>query len=125
MGFAKLFVLMIVAGGAGGVLGSMLGAWLGRGGLIVGGVLGGAALVGAAGYFASARGWISLAQRPWTIAGGEVGFALACLVALSTLNSPLGPIASTLLIGTGAVLATVLGTSSHQARDGGSGDAQS
>jgi hypothetical protein len=105
---AKLCVLTMLAGGAGGVLGSILGNALGRGGLIAGGVIGGAALVTAAVFFATARGWITLQQRPWTIAGAEAGFLAACLVALSTLGSPIGPIASTVLIGAGAVLGAVL-----------------
>ena len=107
---------MVLAGGAGGVLGSIVGNAFGRGGLIAGGVIGGAALVTGAAFFATKRGWISLAQRPWAIAGGQVGFLAACLVALSTLGSPLGPIASTLLIGTGAVLGAVVGNSPHARR---------
>src|SRR6185503_8546258 len=108
---------MLLAGGAGGVLGSIVGSGLGRGGLTAGGVIGGAAVVAAAAFLATARGWITARQRPWTIAGAEVGFGAACLVALSTLSSPIGPIASTLLIGAGAVLGAVLGGSPH-ARSG-------
>lgn len=125
MSKAKLFILMVIAGGAGGVLGSIVGSGIGRGGLIAGGVLGGAALVAGAGYFAAARCWVTRAQRPWTIAGGEVGFGLACLVALSTLASPIGPVASSLMIGFGAVLGTVLGSSSHLSRDPDVRDAKS
>jgi hypothetical protein len=93
--------------------------------LIAGGVIGGIALVAGAGYFAAARSWVTIPQRPWTIAGGEVGFALACLVALSTLSSPVGPIASTLLIGFGAVLGTILGSSPHLSRRADATDTQS
>ena len=113
MNIAKLFVLMVIAGGAGGVLGSIVGNAFGRGGLFAGGVLGGTAFVVAAGYLAAARGWIATRQRLWVIGGGILGFGLACLVALSTLGSPIGPILSTLLVGCGAVLGTVLGSSPH------------
>jgi len=115
---AKLFVLMLLAGGAGGVLGSIVGSGLGRGGLIAGGVIGGAAFVAAAAFLATARGWITPQQRPWTIAGGEAGFGAACLVALSTLSSPLGPVAGTLLIGAGAVIGAIVGSSPHASRSG-------
>lgn len=113
MNVAKLFILMVIAGGAGGVLGSIVGNAFGRGGLFAGGVVGGALFVAAAGYLASARHWIGIRQRPWVIAGGLLGFGLACVVALSTLGSPIGPILSTLLVGSGAVLGTVLGSGPH------------
>ena len=113
MNVAKLFILMVIAGGAGGLLGSMVGNVFGRGGLFAGGVAGGAIFVAGAAYLAGTRRWISMRQRPWVIAGGLVGFGLACVVALSTLGSPIGPILSTLLVGSGAVLGTVLGPSPH------------
>src|SRR5688572_33486773 len=100
---------MTVLGGAGGVLGSMAGNAFGRGGLITGGAIGGVVLVAAGGFLAQRLGWITRSQRPWVIAGGVAGFGLACLVALSTLSSPVGPVLSTLLIGTGAALAAVVG----------------
>jgi hypothetical protein len=110
---AKLFILMVIAGGAGGGLGSIVGNAFGRGGLFAGGVVGGAAFVVAAGYLAAGRHWIPARQRLWVIAGGLVGFGLACVVALSTLGSPIGPLLSTLLVGSGAVLGMVLGSSPH------------
>lgn len=116
MSLAKLFVLAVLAGGAGGVLGSIVGNAFGRGGLIAGGVIGGAALVTAAVFLATRRHWIGVEQRPWAVAGAVVGFLAACLVALSTLGSPIGPISSTLLIGAGAVLGAVVGNSPHARR---------
>src|SRR5688500_16333862 len=112
-----LFGLMTVMGGVGGALGSMVGNALGRGGVIGGGLVGGAALVFAAGYIACGRNWCSLHQRRWAIIGGLAGFALAVVVTLSTLSSPVGPILSTLLIGTGSVLGARIGKSAHERGD--------
>src|SRR5881397_2479210 len=95
---------MVLLGGAGGALGSMGGHSLGRGGVIAGGLVGGAALVIAGGFLGERWRWIKPPQRLWTILGGVMGFALASMVTLSTLSSPVGPMSSTLLIGTGAVL---------------------
>jgi hypothetical protein len=111
---ALLFFLMCLLGGAGGALGSMIGNALGRGGVIAGGFVGGIALVIAGGYFAASRRWITRGQRFWTIAGGVMGFLLAALVTLTTLSSPVGPVLSTLMIGTGAVLGARIGVSAHE-----------
>jgi hypothetical protein len=111
--FARLFFAMIGLGGAGGALGSIVGNAFGRGGLITGGVIGGVLFVIAGGFLADRQRWIAHDQRPWVIAGAVAGFGLACVVALSTLSSPVGPILSTLLIGTGAVLAALAARSPH------------
>lgn len=113
MNLLKLSLLMIFLGGAGGAIGSMAGNALGKGGVIGGGLVLGAALVVAAGFLGTRWGWISHAQRLWAILGGVFGFALAVIVTLSTLSSPLGPLLSTLLIGTGAVLGAIVGNSPH------------
>jgi hypothetical protein len=110
----KLFLFMVLLGGAGGALGSMAGNALGRGGVITGGLVGGAALVIAGGFLSARWHWIKLPQRLWTIVGGELGFGVASLVTLSTLSSPIGPMLSTLLIGTGAVLGALVGWSAHE-----------
>jgi hypothetical protein len=110
---ALLFLLMCLFGGAGGALGSMVGNAIGRGGVFVGGFVGGIALVFAAAYIAVGRGWIAREQRFWTLIGGIVGFGLAALVTLTTLSSPVGPVLSTLMIGTGAVLGARIGVSAH------------
>ena len=109
----KLFLLMMFLAGAGGVLGSIAGNAFGRGGLITGGVVGGCLFVLAAGYLAARWSWIRPGQRIWAVAGGEFGFLLAVMVALSTLSSPVGPVLSTLLVGTGAVLGALVGRSAH------------
>jgi|SRR6185503_13330699 len=104
---------MSALGGAGGALGSMLGHAVGRGGLILGAVVGGVVFVVGGGFLCQRLGWIRRSQRFWTIAGGLFGFALACLVALSTLSSPVGPVLSSLLVGAGALLGALLGQSAH------------
>jgi hypothetical protein len=109
----KLSLLMILLGGAGGAIGSMAGNALGRGGVLGGGLVGGTALVIAAGYLAARWQWVTPAQRLWAILGGVVGFALAAMVTLSTLSSPIAPMLSTVLIGTGAVLGAIVGNSAH------------
>jgi hypothetical protein len=111
--FVKLFLLMVLLGGVGGALGSMGGNTLGRGGVIAGGLVGGAVLVVVGAFLSTRWHWIRRNQRVWTILGGVLGFALAAMVTLSTLSSPLGPILSTLLIGTGAVLGALVGHSAH------------
>ena len=109
----KVFFLETLLGGAGAVAGSMLGNAFGRGGLLIGATIGGIAAVVAAGYLTCRFSWIHRRERLWVVIGGIAGFGVACLVALATLSSPAGPIASSLLIGVGAVLGTVLGRSPH------------
>jgi len=111
---ALLFLMMCLLGRAGGALGSMVGNVMGRGGVFAGGFFGGVALVIAGGYIAASRRWITKGQRFWTIAGGVMGFLLAALVTLTTLSSPIGPVLSTLMIGTGAVLGARIGVSAHE-----------
>lgn len=112
-----LFGLTTVLGGLGGALGSMIGNAFGRGGVMTGGVVGGVLLVIAACYVRKACGWCTGRQRTWAIVGGVLGFLLAVIVTLSTLSSPVGPISSTLLIGTGAVLGARMGRSAHTRGD--------
>lgn len=109
-----LFLLMCFLGGVGGALGSMLGNNMGRGGVFIGGFVGGVALVVAGGYLSERWHWITRSQRFWTIVGAIFGFGLAALVALTTLSSPLGPMLSTLMVGTGAVLGARIGVSAHE-----------
>ena len=109
----KLFFLEVLLGGAGAVIGSILGNAVGRGGIIIGAVLGGSVMVVIAGQLACRFNCVHRRELFWVIGGGTAGFAVACLVTLATLSSPLGPVLSTLFIGTGAVLGSVLGRSPH------------
>jgi|SRR5437016_5610031 len=114
MNLLKVFLLTSVLGGAGGALGSVIGHAVRPGGVFAGGFLFGAALVIAGVFFAERRRWTSREQRPWAILGGVFGFALAAMVTLSTLSSPVGPVLSTLLIGSGAALGARVGRSAHE-----------
>lgn len=114
MSLLKLFLLMVLLGGAGGLIGSIAGSAFGRGGVFGAGIVAGSALVIAAGYLSARWHWIKAPQRLWTILGGVLGFGLASMVTLSTLSSPAGPSLSTLLIGTGAVLGALVGRSAHE-----------
>ena len=114
MKLGLLFVSMSLMGGIGAALGSMVGHGLGRGGLLAGGFIGGVLFCVAGGFLGERQHWIRRPQRLWVILGGVAGFALACMVALSTLSTPIGPALSTLLIGSGAVLGAVIGKSPHE-----------
>ena len=100
----RLFVVACLFGGAGGALGSILGNAAGRTGLYVGGVVGGIVGAVAAAGVARWRRWIDPARTWPTALGGALGFIGAALVATNTLSSPVGPLLSTLLVGTGAVV---------------------
>jgi hypothetical protein len=99
-----LFVAACVLGGAAAVLGSMVGAATGKAGLFIGGIVGG--LVGAVATAAVAQRWrwIRPDATRSTAVGTAIGFLAAAAVATQTLQSPVGPILSTGLIGIGALL---------------------
>jgi hypothetical protein len=101
---AALFLVACALGGLGGALGSMVGAAFGKAGLWAGGVLGGLLVSILVARIALWRHWIVQSQFRTTALGTAVGFLVACVVAVNTLSSPVGPIMSTLLIGVGAVL---------------------
>ena len=96
-----VFSLLILAGGAGAFVGSVVGNAFGRTALFAGAVMGGA-LTSAAAAFVSARlKWIHTAERVPTAIGAVAGFLVAAAIAVNTLSSPIGPLTSTLLIGIG------------------------
>ena len=105
----RLFVLLIAAGGAGGLIGSIIGAAAGHRGLFIGGSLGGLVATPCAAYLAARLHWIDPAETGGTALGGALGFLAAALVAVNTLSSPVGPILSTLLIGAGGLAGRRLG----------------
>ena len=100
----KLFVTACFLGGVGGAAGSMLGHGFGSRGLWLGGILGGLLSAVLVARLAAWRRWIHQAAIGGTAIGAAVGFLAAAAVVTQTLSSPVGPIASTLLIGAGAVL---------------------
>lgn len=104
----RLFLLFVVAcflGGLGGALGSMVGNAFGsKATLFAGGLLGGLMIAPLTARLAVWRRWVA-PDRYWTTAAGAAaGFLAAAVVAMNTLSSPAGPVASTALIGLGAVI---------------------
>ena len=95
---------LLVAGGAGGVLGSMIGAAFGKTALFAGGVLGGVVATPIAVALASWFGWIDRGAVKFTALGATLGFLAAAAIAVNTLSSPVGPILSTLLVPIGGLI---------------------
>jgi hypothetical protein len=95
---AVYLILLIGAGGAGGALGSMIGAAFGKTALFAGGVVGGIIATPIAVVLA---GWFRLIDRaavkPAAI-GATLGFLAAATIAVNTLSSPVGPILATTLV---------------------------
>jgi hypothetical protein len=111
----KLFVMACFLGGVGGAAGSMLGHSFGSRGLWTGGILGGLLAAVLVARLAAWRRWIRQPAMRSTAIGAAVGFLAAAAVVTQTLSSPVGPIASTLLIGAGAVLgATIVRQNEHE-----------
>lgn len=98
-----LFVLVTMLGGLGAALGSMLGNAAGPVGLRIGAVAGGAIAIALAVRLGVRAGLVPVTRVRHTILGALGGFALAIVVALNTLSSPVGPALSAALIGLGAV----------------------
>jgi len=99
-----LFILLVIAGGAGAFIGSVLGGAFGKTGLFAGGFLGGALTSAGAAYLAARLKWIQPNERAGTACGAVAGFLAAALVAINTLSSPVGPVISTLLTGIGGLI---------------------
>jgi hypothetical protein len=98
-----LFALVSGLGGLGAVLGSMLGNAGGKVGLYIGALLGGGLAVALAVRLAARLGLVSQTRVRHATLGGLGGFALAAVIAVNTLSSPIGPLLSAALIGLGAV----------------------
>jgi len=98
-----LLVTLAIAGGAGGMLGSIVGAAFGRSALFVGGLLGGLITSPAAVVLFGRLGWIESDDVKGMALGAALGFVAAVIVAVNTLSSPVGPVLSTLLIGAGGL----------------------
>ena len=104
----RLFLLLMFAGGAGGLVGSIIGAGAGRQFIFVGGVIGGLITTSCSALIAGRLRWIDRGAVSATAAGGAIGFLAAVAIAVNTLHSPVGPISSTLLIGTGGLFGQYL-----------------
>ena len=117
MSRAALFFVACALGGVGGALGSMVGHSFGKGGLWAGGILGGLVASMLIARIALWRRWIVPTQYWPTALGTAIGFLLACVFAVNTLSSPVGPILSTFLIGLGAVLGSIRAPSAADRHD--------
>jgi hypothetical protein len=104
-----LFTLLVIAGGAGAFVGSVLGNVVGKTGLFAGAFLGGVLMSAGAAYLSAWLRWIQPDERLGTACGAAAGFLAAALVAINTLSSPVGPILSTLLTGIGGLIGRRLG----------------
>ena len=100
-----VFVFLTIAGGLGGFLGSVIGAAFGeQRALFIGGFIGGPIVCALAAWLAGRLGWIPLVEVRGTAIGAAVGFLVAATIAVNTLHSPVGPVLSTLCVGTGGLL---------------------
>ena len=112
---AAFVILLIGAGGAGGVLGSMIGAAFGKTALFAGGVIGGVIATPLAVVLAGAFGWIDRrAVKPAAI-GATLGFLAAAAIAVNTLSSPIGPMLATTLVPIGGLIGEQLARRSSAA----------
>jgi hypothetical protein len=108
MRHAKVFILLTIAAGAFAVAGSALGAAVAHPALFAAGIAGGliGCLVGAS--LARRLKWIPPSTTKFVAIGACVGFAAAAAIAMNTLHSPLGPILSSLLVGVGGLIGSLL-----------------
>lgn len=97
-----LFTWFVTGGGA--LAGSILGGLLGNAALFIGGVIGGAGAVVMAVVVMVRFGWVAREVRLGAIIGGVIGFAIAAMLAVTNLRSPIVPILSSALSGVGVLL---------------------
>ena len=99
-----LFILFVLAGGAGGLVGSIVGAFFGQRGLFIGGFVGGLVTAPEAAIVARWLGWLERSRVRGAALGAAGGFVAAALVTVATLSTPVGALTSPLLIGIGGLL---------------------
>ena len=100
---ARLFVFLIGTVVVTTLAGSAAGRALGHRGLFVGALFGGVLGSCAAAFLGGRFRWIPAPAIKATALGTVVGFLLAAAIAINTLQSPVGPVLSTLLIGLGGL----------------------
>ena len=113
MNLIKVFLLAVFMAGAGAGIGGALGTKLGRGGLLIGALVLGMALVILSGFLSERWKWIRHEQRLWAILGGAYGFALAWVVAVATIANPRALPGAAAIVGMGMALGAVAGTTRH------------
>ena len=114
----RLFLLFVMAGGAGGLIGSIGGAAFGRRALFVGGLVGGLIASAGAALLAGRLAWVEAAHVKGAALGAALGFIAATTVAVNTLSSPVGPVLSTGLIGLGGLVGSHLSARATARRPG-------
>jgi hypothetical protein len=102
--------------GAGAVGGSIVGNAAGKTGLFVCAFVGGLLAAAGAASFSARVGWIDATRRRHAMFGAMAGFALAAVIAVTNLHTPVIPVLATALAGVGAVLGGTLARS--QEKDG-------
>ena len=105
-----LFFASTIVTGAFAAIGSMAGHFFGSHlAVMLGGIFGG--LFGAifSARIAVRLKWIAHDDFYPTTFGAEIGFLAAAIIAMKTLSSPIGPILSSLLIGVGALIGSLIG----------------
>ena len=113
MNLIKVFLLSVLLAIGGAAAGGAAGMNIAPGGLLIGSFIVGALFVIASAYLSARWKWISPPQKLWMMLGGAFGFILACMVALATIGAPGGLLASSILVGAGAVLGAIVGVSPH------------
>jgi hypothetical protein len=106
----SLFFVSTIVTGALAAIGSIIGHFFGSHlGVMLGGVFGG--LFGAifSARIAVRLRWIAHEDFYPTTFGAAIGFLAAAIIATKTLSSPVGPILSSLLIGIGALVGSLIG----------------
>jgi len=116
----RIFIILVGAGGAGGFLGSVLGAAFNRQSLFIGGIIGGLVVSPVAAWLCGRVGWLEPHEVRGTALGAALGFAAAVFVAVNTLSSPIGPLLSPLLVGIGGLVGRRLGSGQRRDVQGGS-----
>jgi hypothetical protein len=111
----RVFIFLVIAGGFGGLLGSVIGAAFGRRGLFAGGFAGGIVLSGSAAWLAGRLRWMPAEEVKGTALGAMLGFLAGATIAVNTLSSPVGPVLGTLCIGAGGLVGGWLGRGSGSA----------
>jgi len=99
-----VLLLSWLSTGFGALLGSILGNAAGAVGLKAGAIAGGVVGLLVALSVARRRNWISIGDAPGGMWGGLAGFAVAIVLTLSNMGTPIVPVLSCGLAGVGVLL---------------------
>jgi len=91
------------------VLGSMVGNAFGKTGLYIGAIAGGVCGILLVMIWARRYQLIEARNHVSTLIGTTLGYLIAAVIAVNNLHTPVIPIASTALVGAGAVIGSLLG----------------